>query len=241
MLTLDAKPVREPPHRRVIEEKSLHRRLQKIDEVVVAAHVRKLVRQHGLKLFRRKPRDRAGRDENDRPQMSDDRRRFDERRTAQTHRALDAQAFRHASENLFEMSGDRHRAPSEPQHEQPPAGETQRERCDAREPRECKPGHERRQTLRRLLAKRCRRGRGRESVVKRRGPRIGVDTFFRAPALPRGVRPSSLRRRNLFAHEQTPRRACGEDSGQHGQREHQRERAARSRVADVRAGVSHER
>ena len=53
VLPLGAQAAREPPRRRVVEEQDFRRRLQKVDQVVVAPYVRQLVREHGLQLPRR--------------------------------------------------------------------------------------------------------------------------------------------------------------------------------------------
>ncbi len=50
---------REPPHGRVIEQQRLDQRLQQVDEIVVAADVRELVRENRLELLRRQAGERA--------------------------------------------------------------------------------------------------------------------------------------------------------------------------------------
>lgn len=49
-LPLDPKTVRDPPHCRVIEEQRLGHHLTDVDEVVVAADVRKLVSEYRIQL-----------------------------------------------------------------------------------------------------------------------------------------------------------------------------------------------
>ena len=53
VLALDADAARQPPHRGVIEEQRLDQRLQQVDEIVVAADVRELVREDRFELLRR--------------------------------------------------------------------------------------------------------------------------------------------------------------------------------------------
>ena len=55
VLALDADPPREPPDRGVIEQECLDQRLQEVDQVVVTADVRELVRENRLELLRRSP------------------------------------------------------------------------------------------------------------------------------------------------------------------------------------------
>ena len=52
VLPLTADTVREPPHNGVVEEQGLEQGLQKIDEIVVPADVRELVRENGFHLQR---------------------------------------------------------------------------------------------------------------------------------------------------------------------------------------------
>jgi hypothetical protein len=63
----------------MVEEERLDGRLQEIDQVVVAADVRELVREEGLDRFRRKSRGGAEGKQDDGPDRSE-RRRDAERR-----------------------------------------------------------------------------------------------------------------------------------------------------------------
>ena len=80
MLALDTNPRREPPHRGMVEEQCLHDRLQQVDQIIVAADMRELVRENRLDLRRRQRGDRGDRQQNRRPQPADERRDVDARR-----------------------------------------------------------------------------------------------------------------------------------------------------------------
>jgi hypothetical protein len=55
VLTLHPDGVRDPPHARVVEQHGLDDRLKEVDEIVVPADVRELVRQHGFDLLGGEP------------------------------------------------------------------------------------------------------------------------------------------------------------------------------------------
>ena len=101
VLALDADPARQPPHRRVIEEQRLDERLQQVDEVVVAADVRQLVREDRLELLRRQSSQRARRKQHDRLEPADHRRHVDERRLEQPDVAGDVQPARQARRDVL--------------------------------------------------------------------------------------------------------------------------------------------
>src|SRR5438067_959223 len=72
VFALVANAIGNPPHRRVIEHQRLDERLHQIDEEVVAADVRELVRKNHLDLLGRETRERRGGEKNHRTQPADD-------------------------------------------------------------------------------------------------------------------------------------------------------------------------
>lgn len=71
ILPLDADPAGDPPDGRVVEEQGLSRALDQVDEVVVAADVRELVREQRLDLFDGHTGERRNREEHRRPENSE--------------------------------------------------------------------------------------------------------------------------------------------------------------------------
>ena len=94
ILALDTNPPRDHPHRRMIEQHGLGKRLKQIDEVVMPTDVRQLVGQNCVQLRGRQARHQIDRKQNHRPQPADHRRRFDQQRLDQSHRPTDPKSSR---------------------------------------------------------------------------------------------------------------------------------------------------
>ncbi len=105
VLALRANAVREPPHRRMVEEQRLDDRLQHVDGVVVPANVRQLVRENRFDLRRRQRRERRDRQQNRGPQPSDHGRHVDERRFDDVRGGRKAQPIREAAARRLPAGG----------------------------------------------------------------------------------------------------------------------------------------
>ena len=85
MLALDADAVRDPPHCRMVEEQRLDDGLHQVDEEVVAADMRQLVREDHLHLFGGESGERGRGKKDDGTKPSDDGRHFDGSRFEKLH------------------------------------------------------------------------------------------------------------------------------------------------------------
>jgi hypothetical protein len=130
----------DPPDGRVIEEHRLHHALQQVNQIVVAANVRELMRQQRLHVLRRQAAERSHRREDDRPQPSEHRGNVDMRGGHEAHRARHAHALHEALAGRLPLRGrGPHAGESQPRGGDPSAGEAQRQHRDAHEPYDHQP------------------------------------------------------------------------------------------------------
>ena len=147
---------RHPPHRRVIEQQRLDHRLQQVDEIVVTADVRELVREDRLQLLGRQARERRRRQQHHRLHPADQRRhhdraRFDDRDGAAKLQSLGDHAG--GGDDRRRHRGNRVARQAARQH--PSAEQPQRQRQHADAPRQHE--HERRRRSERRRPPRCER------------------------------------------------------------------------------------
>ena len=86
-LSLVPNAIRQPPDRRVIEEQCLGHDLQRIDQPIVPENVSQLVSDDRFQLSRRQSGQHAGREQNDRPQITHHHRHSHQRRFSDPHNA----------------------------------------------------------------------------------------------------------------------------------------------------------
>ena len=89
VLALGADSARHPPHGGVIEQQRLDDRLQQVDEIVVAPHVRELVGDQRFDLRRTQPRERRRRQQHHGFHPADHRRHGHGRRLHDAYRAIE--------------------------------------------------------------------------------------------------------------------------------------------------------
>jgi hypothetical protein len=101
MLSFGADLAGEPPHRGMVEEQALGDALQQVDQVIVTADVRQLMRQQRLHVIRREAGKQAQRRQDDRTEPSDHRERFHVIRYQQPYRPADAHPYDKALERVL--------------------------------------------------------------------------------------------------------------------------------------------
>jgi hypothetical protein len=137
VLALGANPLREPPHRGVIEEQRLGDGLQQVDKVVVTADVRQFVRENRFHLRRRQRGHRGNRQQNRRTQPADDGRHVDARRLDDMRRRGQAEPIRDApARRLPARRSRRERVAMQTTDVPPAAGHPREQEDDAGEPGE---------------------------------------------------------------------------------------------------------
>ena len=98
MLAFDADLAGEPPYGGMVEEQTLGDALQQVDQVIVTADMRQLVRQQRLHVIWRKAGEQAERRQDDGTEPSDHRERFHAVRYQEPYRPADAHPFDEALE-----------------------------------------------------------------------------------------------------------------------------------------------
>ena len=131
-----------PPDRRVIEKKGFHRRLQKIDQIVVAPHVGQLMSEDRFELPRREPGQRAHGDQDHRPQPADHRRHRHGRRFQELDGASDAQSARQHAHRRLQIAAQGLACPRQAPRLAEAAQVIRREKGDTRQPEAEDPGQD---------------------------------------------------------------------------------------------------
>ncbi len=221
VFALDPDGTRQPPYGRVIEQQRFDERLDQVDEVVVAPHVREFVGEDRFDLGRRQSGERAHGQQHDGLEPADHGRHLDARGFEQPYRPRDPQPARQPPSGGFERGIRRRDALRlHPLHPDPPGREPQRQRKHSDDP----PRDEERQPRfdvdgpggRRCAARRRTRGR------RRRGPECRGSLRHAA-----GLRRSRRRRRDNGV--ALPHLHGGHDR----HRRHQRQRHGPDDVAHV--------